>query len=95
MHGHSPSCDVDSLTWIRTKSRSGQLDLAEEAANLLEAGELVAMPEPPTRQVDLMRKGLPDLPALRVLLKESIALPEPYERNKYGDSVSICCSGAL
>ena len=58
------------------------LDLAETAANLLEAGELVAMREPPTRQVDLMRKGQPDLPALRALLEKYIGILEPYQRKK-------------
>jgi hypothetical protein len=58
------------------------LDLAEEAANLLEAGELIAMREPPTRQVDLMRKGQPDLPALRALLQKYIEILEPYERKQ-------------
>jgi hypothetical protein len=58
------------------------LDLAEEAANLLEAGELIAMREPPTRQVDLMRKGEPDLPALRALLQKYIQILEPYERKQ-------------
>jgi len=77
-----PSCDVDSRTWIGTKSRSGQVDRAEEAANLLEAGELIPMREPATRQVDLMRNKPPNLPALRVLLKKYTAILEPYERNK-------------
>jgi hypothetical protein len=58
------------------------LDLAEEAANLLEGGELIAMREPPTRQVDLMRKGQPNLPALRALLQKYIGILEPYERKK-------------
>jgi len=58
------------------------LDLAETAANLLEAGELIAMREPPTRQVDLMRKGPPDLPALRALLQKYIEILEPYQQRK-------------
>jgi hypothetical protein len=58
------------------------LDWAERAANLLEAGELIAMREPPTRQVDLMRKGQPDLPALRVLLEKYIEILEPDELKK-------------
>ncbi len=58
------------------------LDLVEEAANLLEAGELIAMREPPTRQVDLMRKRQPDLPALRALLQKYIEILEPYERKE-------------
>jgi hypothetical protein len=58
------------------------LDLAEMAANLLEAGELIAMRDPPTRQVDLMRKGKPDLPALRALLEKYIEILEPYKRKE-------------
>ena len=58
------------------------LDLAETAANLLEAGELIAMREPPTRQVDLMRQGKPDLPALRALLEKYIGILEPYQQRK-------------
>ena len=46
------------------------LDLAEQAANLLEGAQLVAMREPPTRQVDLMRQGQPDLTGLSALLRE-------------------------
>jgi len=56
------------------------LDLAETAANLLEAGELIAMYDPPTRRVDLLRKGEPDLPALRVLLKEYLENLKPHQR---------------
>jgi len=55
------------------------LDLAETAANLMEAGELVPMRELPTRQVDLMRQGQPDLPALHALLEKYISILEPYE----------------
>jgi len=58
------------------------LDLAETAANLLEAGQLTAMREPPTRQVDLMRQGQPDLPALRALLQKYFEILEPYERKE-------------
>lgn len=58
------------------------LDLAETAANLLEAGELIAMRDPPTRQVDLMRKGQPHLPALRALLQKYIEILEPYKRKE-------------
>jgi hypothetical protein len=58
------------------------LSIAETAANLLEAGELVAMREPPTRTVDLMGQGRPDLPALRALLQKYIDLLEPYQRKQ-------------
>jgi hypothetical protein len=56
------------------------LDLAETAANLLEAGQLTAMREPPTRNVDLLRQGPPDLPALRALLRRYIEILEPYQK---------------
>jgi hypothetical protein len=55
------------------------LDVAETAANLLEAAQLTAMREPPTRTVDLLRHGQPDLPALRATLERYIAILEPYE----------------
>jgi hypothetical protein len=54
--------------------------LAETAANLLEAAELVPMRDPPTRRVDLMRQGQPDLPALRDLLQRDIEMLEPYRQ---------------
>jgi hypothetical protein len=55
------------------------LDLAERSANLLEAAQLVAMHDLPTRQVDLLRKGQPDMPTLRVLIQKFTALLEPYQ----------------
>jgi hypothetical protein len=58
------------------------LNLAETAANLLEAGELTAMRDPPTRRVGLMRKGQPDLPALRTLMAEYLQMLEPYRREQ-------------
>ncbi len=56
------------------------LNLAETAANLLESAQLIAMREPPTRMVDLLRRGQPDLPALRAALGKYVALLEPYRR---------------
>jgi hypothetical protein len=55
------------------------LDLAEMSVNLLEAGQLVAMHDLPSRQVMLMRKGAPDMPALRVMIEKYTALLEPYQ----------------
>jgi hypothetical protein len=54
------------------------LDLAERSANLLEAAQLIAMHDPPTRQVDLLRQGPPNLPALRALVRQFTAILEPY-----------------
>ena len=44
------------------------LDLAEVSANLLEAAQLAPMHNLPTRQVELLRNGQPDIPALRSML---------------------------
>ena len=54
------------------------LDLAEISANLLEAGELIAMYDPPTRKVDLLRRGAPDLAELRAVIEKYTAILEPF-----------------
>jgi hypothetical protein len=56
------------------------LDLAETAANLLESAQLVPMRELPTRQVAMLRKGQPDLPALRGVLGRYIEILKPYQQ---------------
>jgi hypothetical protein len=70
--------------WLAQPEASWErgLDIAETAANLLESGELVAMREPPTRTVDLMRQGIPDLPALRALVQKFVDLLEPYKKQR-------------
>jgi hypothetical protein len=55
------------------------LDLAERSANLLEAAQLIAMHDLPTRQVDLLRKGQPDLPGLRALVQKWTGILEGYQ----------------
>lgn len=55
------------------------LDLAEVSANLLEAGQLVAMHDLPTRQVELLRSGVPDIPVLRSMLERFTSMLEPYQ----------------
>ena len=55
------------------------LDLAEVSANLLEAGQLIAMYDPPTRTVDLLRKGAPNMPALRAAIEKYTAVLEPFQ----------------
>ena len=55
------------------------LDLAEISANLLEAGQLIAMYDPPTRTVDLLRKGAPNMAALRAAIEKYTAILEPYQ----------------
>ncbi|MBZ5583328.1 MAG: hypothetical protein LAQ30_14190 [Acidobacteriia bacterium] len=53
------------------------LDLAEISANLLEAGQLIAMNDPPTRTIDLLRKGAPNMAALRAAIERYTAVLEP------------------
>ena len=55
------------------------LDLAEISANLLEAGQLIAMYDPPTRTVDLLRKGAPNMAALRAAIEKYTAILEPHQ----------------
>jgi len=55
------------------------LDLAEVSVNLLEASQLIAMHDLPSRKVMLMRAGATDMPALRAMLEKYTALMEPYE----------------
>lgn len=56
------------------------LDLAEISANLLEGGQLAALRDLPTRQVALLRKGAPDMAALRAALEKYTVLLEPYRK---------------
>ncbi len=55
------------------------LDLAEVSVNLLEASQLIAMHDLPSRKVILMRNAPPDMPALRKMLEQYTALLEPYQ----------------
>ena len=55
------------------------LDLAEISANLLEAGQLIAMYDPPTRTVDLLRKGAPNIAALRAVMERYTTILEPFQ----------------
>jgi hypothetical protein len=55
------------------------LDLAEVSANLIEAAQLAPMHILPSRQVLLLRKDQPDIPALHSLLEKFTALLEPYQ----------------
>jgi hypothetical protein len=55
------------------------LDLAEISANLLEAGQLIAMYDPPTRTVDLLRKGAPNVAALRAAIEKYTAILGPHQ----------------
>ncbi len=70
--------DVNREGWVNTDVAKAQawlddpagsweagLDAAERLANLAEAAQLVAMREPPTRTIGLLRQGAPNMAALR------------------------------
>lgn len=80
--GHLTRAIENNRRWLADPNAAWApgLDLAEVSANLLEAAQLVAMHEPPTRQIDLMRRGEPDLAGLRAALERFTALLEPYRR---------------
>jgi hypothetical protein len=56
------------------------LAAAEKLANLLEGAQLIAMREPPTRAIRLLRQGPPNPAALRELIPKYIELLKPFER---------------
>jgi hypothetical protein len=51
---------------------------AESEANFLEANQLVGLRDLPTRRLDTLRAGPPDLPALRKLMEEFTAQLTPF-----------------
>jgi hypothetical protein len=55
------------------------LRVAEVAANLLEAGQLVPMRDPPSRQVIRLHKEAQDMAGLRALVTDFVGKLEPYE----------------
>jgi hypothetical protein len=71
---------ANNKKWLAESAATweGGLDLAEVSANLLEAGQLIAMYDPPTRTVELLRKGAPDMAALRAAIEKYTALLEPF-----------------
>ncbi len=72
----------NSVAWLHDANApyARGLDLAETAANLLEANQLVAMRDLPSRRVALLREAAPDPAALRGLLADLTGKLEPYER---------------
>ena len=78
--GHVKRIVAESRAWLAQPDSKWEdgLHHAEEAANLLEAGELVPMRELPTREVSLLRDGPIDFPALRALLQRYIDILEPH-----------------
>jgi hypothetical protein len=79
--GRVTAAVVANNKWIANTNADWQLglDLAERSANLLEAAQLIAMHDPPTRQVDLLRMGQPDMTALRALVQKFTDILEPYQ----------------
>lgn len=67
--------------WLANPEASWKegLDIAETAANLLEAGELTAMIIPPTQEVDVLRQGNEDMKALKELIVKFKKQLEPYK----------------
>jgi hypothetical protein len=72
---------ANNKKWLADASAGWEagLDLAEISANLLEAGQLIAMNDPPARTVELLRKGAPDMAALRAAIEKYTAILEPFQ----------------
>ena len=68
--------------WLSNANASWQegLDTAETLANLLESAQLVAMREPPTRAIDLLRQGPPNIATLKELISRYVDLLRPYQK---------------
>lgn len=75
----------DGTTWLNQPDPSWEdgLVLAETAAHLMEAGELIAMRIPPTWEVYQLQNGETDLPALKELLTRYIEILQPYILDRY------------
>ena len=73
---------TNGVAWLQDTNApyARGLDLAETAANILEANQLVAMRGLPSRQVALLREEPPDPTALRELLTNLLNQLEPYRR---------------
>jgi hypothetical protein len=73
---------TDARNWLASANGDWHagLEIAEVAANLLESAQLVPLHELPTRQVEVLRRGQEDLPALKTLLEKDIAALQSYER---------------
>jgi hypothetical protein len=85
--------NVNRESWVNTDVAAAQawltdpngtwkdgLNAAEKLANLLEGAQLIAMREPPTRTIDLLRQGQPNPAALRELMPRYIDLLRPFEQ---------------
>ncbi len=85
--------NVNRENWVNTDIQLAQawlddtngtwndgLEAAEKLANLLEAAQLIAMREPPSRTIELLRQGQPNPAALREQMTNYINLLQPFER---------------
>jgi len=84
--------NVNRENWVHTDIQLAQawldnpdgtwkdgLAAAEKLANLLEAAQLTAMREPPSRTIELLRQGQPNTNALREQISNDIKLLQPFE----------------
>ena len=73
---------ADARNWLANANGDWHagLDIAEVAANLLESAQLVPLHELPTRQVEMLRRGREDRPALQGLLEKDLVALQPYAR---------------
>ena len=78
---HLTEAVAKNKRWLSDPNPDWQagLDLAEVSANLLESAQLVPMRTLPTREVELLRAGQPDIPSLRLLLEKLTSSLEPYQ----------------
>jgi hypothetical protein len=72
---------AENKAWLANPNPDWEagLDLAERSANLLEAAQIIAMHDLPTRRVDLLRKRPADIPSLRACLQQFTDVLAPYQ----------------
>jgi hypothetical protein len=75
---------TNAQTWLGNDSANwaAGLNAAETLANLLESAQLAAMRDPPTRTVDLLRRGPTNNAALRELLPKYVEMLRPHQRQQ-------------
>jgi len=78
---HLTEAVTKNRAWVADPNADWEtgLNLAEVSANILEAAQLVPMHDVPTRQVELLRSGPPDVPALRVMIQRFTSILEPFQ----------------
>ena len=78
---HLTEAVAKNKEWLASPNADWEqgLDLAEVSANLLEAAQLVAMHDLPTRRVELLRSGGVNMQALRGIVEKFTTMLEPYQ----------------